>query len=118
MLHKIGTSAELQKLVGDIPTEVYAEVHRHVAILDKVYGAHRDCTTYGGYIVIVENEHDMQDFKAIVDYELHACEWAAYVSESTVYISALYVMNDDFTIELFVPADIAPSVILDELDIK
>ena len=113
MLHKIGTMRELAEQAIGLPEPAMTEMVTSLVILDSEYGEDRDYMQEGGYSVIVETTEDISQFKAIVDYDVHPCEWA---TKQGSYASALYLLNDDYGIMVFMPLAIAPEAILDELE--
>lgn len=116
MLYMIGTMRETDKLKSRLPRRVFSELVHGITILDCEYGKNRNYQEAGGYSLIAETLEDVQAAKRFVDYESHPCEWATTVGQGTRYICALFIMNDDFSILLYLPAAIAPDAILRELD--
>lgn len=114
MLYRVGNILEAMSLPLALPKEVKRQIVSCTSYLDKHYGTDRDYIQTGGYSLIPETDEDVLEVKEIVDYEDHPCEWVNRIGED--YVSALFVMNDDFTILLFMPVDIAPDSILTELD--
>ena len=116
MLCRVGRPAELPMIRSRLPERVYSEMLRGVAILDAEYGAEREYLQSGGYSVIVETEEDVLEFKKIVDFDTHPCEWATVIGKSTGFLSALFLLNDDFSIMAYMPQRVAPTAILRELE--
>lgn len=116
MLYKIGTQAELAALGIQLPDPTYTELYTSVMILDSEYGENRNYMESGGYSVVLESKEDLPELKRIVDYDAHPCEWATRISGNCGYLSALYLMNDDYAIMAFMPIDIAPDAILKDLE--
>lgn len=116
MLYRVGTTKELPMLRNRLPERVYEEVLRGVAILDCEYGTQRAYLQSGGYSVIVENEEDVLLLKEIVDFDTHPCEWATVIGKGTGFLSALFLLNDDFSIMAYMPREVAPDAILRELE--
>jgi hypothetical protein len=48
-----------------------------------------------------------------VDFTTHPCEWVDRIGD---YIAAMYLLNDDYSIVLFIPVAITPEIILNELE--
>ena len=117
MLYRVGTAAELPMIRNRLPERVYSEVLRGVAILDCEYGTDRNYFQSGGYSVIVETEEDILAFKKIVDFDTHPCEWATVIGRGTGFLSALFLLNDDFSIMVYMPQSVAPVAILRELEV-
>lgn len=116
MLYRICSKRDLDTLRSKLPETVYNAVLYNINIMDEVYGAARNPLTSGGYSILAETVDDLAELKSIIDYDTHPCEWAIRVPDSGNYLSALYIINDDFSIMLFLPAAISPTAILEELD--
>ena len=85
-------------------------------MLDAEYGEGRNYYVVGGYSIIAETREDVLQFKEIIDYDAHPCEWATKLGKDTGYVSALYLLNDDFVIVVYLPQAIAPEAILKDLE--
>lgn len=116
MLYRIGTKKDLPMVEHRIPERVFTEVARGIFILDAEYGTNRDPLRSGGYALIVETVDDITELREIIDYEFHPCEWATRIGKDTGYLSALYLLNDDFAIMVYMPTAIAPDAILRDLE--
>ena len=116
MLYRIGTVKELSNPEIDLPEPVLAEITRTTTALANTYGDRRDYLLSGGYSLIVEEEHDIPYLKQIINYDAHPCEWANEVAEGSGYLSALYLLNNDFSITVYMPIAIAPDAIKSELE--
>ena len=115
MLYIIGSKQSALEVAERLPDEVVSELIRGAAFLDDEYGEERDFAESGGYSIVAEDEADLPDVKARIDYDRHPCEWATVLGKSG-YCSALYVMNDDFSIMLYLPITCAPDAVLRELE--
>ena len=115
MLHVLGTAKELFSRRCNLPQRVLAEVFQGLMILDAEYEPTRDYLQVGGYSLIVENIEDIPLIKNYVDYDRHPPEWVTKISD-TGYSSALFVMNDDLSIMVFMPISILPTTLLKELE--
>ena len=116
LLYRIGTMAELSKTELQLPHPVLADLTRTTSTLDREYGAARNHLTTGGYSLIVEEALDLPQLKQIINYDSHPCEWATEVAEGSGYVSALYLLNNDFSITVYMPIAIAPNTIKSELE--
>lgn len=116
LLYRIGTMDELSKAKLPLPRPVLADLTRTTTALDKEYGAARNYLTTGGYSLIVEEALDLPQLKQIINYDSHPCEWATEVAEGSGYLSALYLLNNDFSITVYMPIAIAPNTIKSELE--
>lgn len=116
MLHKIGTLKELDAMTLTLPECVMTELTQDIAILDCEYGENRVWSQEGGYSAIMETTEDVTMFKNIVDYDTHPCEWATKLGRNSGWLSALYLLNDDYAVMAFMPVAIAPKAILADLE--
>ncbi len=116
MLYRIGTEREFPILTSKLSERVLTEILRGIVILDAEYGADRNYLLEGGYSLIVESTEDISQLKEIINYDTHPCEWATRIGRDTGYLSALYLLNDDFSIMVYMPIAIAPDTILKDLE--
>ena len=113
MVYTIGTTREIPSLPCTLPQNVKKELLRCTAVLDREYGEDRDYHQTGGYSLIVETVEDISSIRPTLDLEAHFPEWADRYGN---YAAALYLLNDDFSVVLFIPLAIAPKSILNELE--
>ena len=101
-----------------MPVEVYLTALRIVTILDGTYGADRDVDHGdGGFVLVVEN---VQDLAAVsqqyVDLNANRHEAVSLVQcEKEPYLNALFLSNNEFGINILMPLNIAPRVLLRDL---
>jgi hypothetical protein len=117
-LIKVGTVKELSQFDGRIDRDVYAAVLRIVSILDEMYGAERDVDNNdGGFAVVAENVQDMsligQRYVKLDDNRHEAVD--VVKCKKGMYINALFLCNNEFGINVFMPLDIAPQVLLKDV---
>ena len=115
MLYQLGTTKEVALLPCHLPDELLTEVLTGLVVLDAEYGADRDYKESGGYSLIAENRDDLSKLNEIINTNIHAPEWATHIG-STGFVSALYIMNDDFSIMVYLPLEIAAAPIKLELE--
>lgn len=115
MLYQIGTQRELPLLPSGLPQAVITEILQGLIVLDAEYGVDRNYLESGGYSLLVETKEDILKLRDIINYEKHPCEWATRIG-NTGYISALYILNDDFSIMVYLPLAIAPHAIILDLE--
>lgn len=115
MIYKIGTTSEIPSLASALPKSVLDKLYFCTVTLDDAYGAARNYYRTGGYSIIAETAEDLVAVRSIIDFYDHSCEWADRISSIPEYLSALYLLNDDYSIVLFMPISIAPPVLLEEL---
>lgn len=101
MLYHIKSRQELDSLGLKLPQSVQEELCRCVAFPDE------------GVALIAENVEDVCAARRYVDFERHPAEWVNRLEGG--FLSALFVMNNSFTITLFLPKNIAPEAITKEM---
>ena len=114
MLYRIGTVKEIRSLRNKFPLEVIGQLFVCTVILDDAYGEDRDYLQSGGYSLIAETTDDLSGIREIIDLDEHPCEWADRLAGD--YLSALYLLNDDFSVVVFMPIAIAPPALRKELE--
>lgn len=102
MLHHIKSRQELDSLGLNLPRSVQEELCRCVAYPDE------------GIALIAENVEDVCEARKLVDFESHPAEWVNHLDGG--FLSALFVVNNSFTIALILPTNIAPNSVLAELE--
>ena len=115
MLYIIGTTAEIPTLPNHLPEKLRSEIFQGLVVLDAEYGADRDYLATGGYSVFAETIEDIQELRCKLDIQEHTPEWATRIG-STGYLSALFIINNSFSIMAYMPVAIAPTSILTELE--
>lgn len=115
MLYRVGTLSEWVALEGIFHHNILEELKTYIDILDLEYGLERDYMEVGGYALIVETKKDLEQVKDVLNYDTHPCEWAMRLWSGTGYVSALYLLNNEFSIQLYIPEYIAPDDVLEEL---
>lgn len=111
----LGTVKECEALYGKIPQRVYDEVLRGIVVLEAEYGPTRDYFGTGGYSLIADTRKDLFRARQIFDDSVHSCEWATRLGDSG-YISALYLLNNDLSVMLYIPIALANNDILENLE--
>ncbi len=115
MLYRIGHKREAYSCGCKFPKRALTEVYTGLMILDEEYGDDRDCENIGGYSILVEAEEDLEALKQYIDYDKHPPEWVTRISYTNI-LSSLFIMNDDFSIIVYMPQEIAPQKLLNELE--
>ena len=97
-----------------LPQEVITVVLEVVTILDTEYGENRDVDSgYGGYVLIVESEEDVQNLKEIdQDVGTIIPEYIEKIecNDGRVFISSLVLLGSDYGIVLIMPIQFLESV--------
>ena len=113
MLYTIGTTAEISSLPVHLPEKLVTEIFQGLVILNCEYGPTRNYFEIGGYSILAETEEDISNF-AQINLHTRQPEWATWI-DNTGYISALYILNNDFSIMAYLPSNIMPNIIRKEL---
>ena len=115
---KVGTVKELSQFEKMIDIDVFRAAMRIVTILDEAYGADRDVQNNdGGFVLIAENIQDISDIgQRYVKLDNNRHEAVDVVNcEDRPYINVFVLCNNEFGINIFMPVDIAPHVLLRDL---
>ena len=115
---KAGTVKELSQFEKEIDRNVYNAALRIVKMLDEVYGAGRDLdNSDGGVVLIVDNIQDIADIEQrYVRLDSNRHEAVDIVKcENRTYVNALFLCNNEFGVNIFMPMDIAPQALLRDL---
>ena len=115
MLYRIGHKKDVYHCGCKFHKRVLQEVYAGLMILDEEYGYERNWEERGGYAILAENAEDVDAIKAYVDIEKHAPEWVTSISYTGI-TSALFVLNNDFSIIVYMPKEILPQSLLSELE--
>ena len=105
MLYQFNTTADLSKLPSTFPLyECIATKLELMAFEDSE-----------GCILLAETIADLEAVRDIINIDVHPCEWAEYVGKDHQYILAVYQLNNDYGIDLYLPLSITPDNIKEEL---
>ena len=115
MLYRIGHKKDVYSCGCKFHKRALQEVYTGLMILDETYGCDRNWAKTGGYSILAENPEDIEAIKAYVDFDKHPPEWVTSISYTKI-ISALFIMNDDFSIMVYMPQEVAPQSLLSELE--
>lgn len=115
MLYRLGHKKDVYRCGCKFPKRALDEVYSGLMILDEEYGFERNWEQSGGYSILAETEEDVAAIKQYIDYDKHPPEWVTSISYTKI-ISALFIMNNDFSIMVYMPQEIAPQSLLNELE--
>ena len=118
ILYKVGTIKEVEAIKGKIQKELYQSVLAIIKTLDDNYGSERDVDGGdGGFVLIAENVQDLTTLTTWhIRLDMPAHDGLNIVRCKTGdYINALFLMNNEFGINVFLPKSIAPQILLDDL---
>ena len=115
MLYRIGHKKDVYSCGCKFHRRALQEIYTGLMILDEEYGYDRDWENVGGYSMLAETAEDVAAIKSYIDLDKHQPEWVTSISFTKI-ISALFIMNNDFSIMVYMPQSIAPQSLLNELE--
>ena len=115
MLYRIGHKKEVYTCGCKFHKRALQEIDYGLMILDETYGYDRDWEEMGGYSILVDSEEDVEAIKTYVDYDKHPPEWVTSISYTGI-TSALFILNNSFSIIVYMPKEILPQSLLAELE--
>ena len=115
MLYRIGHKRDVYSCGCKFHKRALQEVYAGLMILDEEYGYERNWEEEGGYAMIAETKEDVEAIKAYIDIEKHPPEWVTTISHTGI-TSALFILNNEFTIIVYMPKEILPHSLLSELE--
>lgn len=120
MIYQVGTEKEIIATKADIPTEVFDVAVDVCRNLDTYYGSDRDiyCDD-GGFVLIATDKADVQALKNShdVDMENDVFEYVEVIScVPNDYVNILYLRNNEYTVTVLLPKELASSNILNDLE--
>ncbi len=106
MIRYVRTASDVDNIRGIYPDDVIAECERLVGIYDEYY----NCKGIdGGFVVIAENDADMEIIKnTYVDYTDMPYEAVDVIG---AYASVLYIVGTEYAIDVIMPVGIFNSSI-------
>lgn len=114
MICKIGTKQELSTHCINFSEILLGKISSYVEILDDEYGYDRNYLESGGYVMVLETIEDILSVDNIIDFKDRVCELVEIVDDD--YLSALYLLGDDYAIVVIMPLDIVPEYIFNQME--
>ena len=111
----LGATKECVTLCDRLPQRVYEEVLRGIVVLSAEFGEERNYLDVGGFSLIADTEEDLRKARELFDDRWHYCEWATRLGDSG-YVSALYLLNNEFSVMLYTKESLANEDILENLE--
>lgn len=115
MLYRLSSLNELSILPTAQLKSIGNELAVRLKLWDQEYGLQRNSEETGGYVLLAETAADLEEAKAIINFDTHPCEFAEFVGMSRDYVLATYQLNNDYGIDLYMPLSIVPDIIKEEL---
>ena len=113
MVYKLGTAGDMSMLASVlIPAAVRHALIEDLAVLDREYGAERNIDkSDGGFLLYCTPGTKPVELKPFFDPGKHVPEWAEPVRDEPAYTMALYLLTNDFAVELVVATQDAEDII-------
>ena len=115
MLYRIGHKKDVYTCGCKFHRRALQEVYTGLMILDEESGYDRNWEETGGYSILAETAEDVEAIKAYVDFDKHPPEWVTSISYTGI-TSSLFILNNDFSIIVYMPKEILPPSLLAELE--
>lgn len=111
MLYRIGHKIDVYRCGCKFPRRALQEVYTGLMILDEEYGFDRNWEESGGYSILAETTEDVESIKQYIDFDTHPPEWVTTISYTGI-TSSLFILNNDFSIIVYMPKEILPTSLL------
>ena len=111
----LGTTKECAALEGQLPQRVHDEILRGLVVIDSEFGEERNYLEIGGFSLVADTEEDLSKARELFDDRWHYCEWATRLGDSG-YVSALYLLNNEFSVMLYTKESLSNEDILENLE--
>lgn len=110
---KIAHKTEAEVL-NKVPSGVTAIVVEIATILDDNYGKEREDNDLGGYILIAEDEKDVEAIKSQINLNHTLPEYVDLIKcfKGESYTSSLILLSSDYSISLIIPLGLTPKELL------
>lgn len=115
MLYRLTNKKDLETLPSGIIQAIGEDITISLELLEREYGSQRNSDESGGYVLLAETVADLEQVKTIVNIDTHPCEYAEYAGVAQNYVVAVYQLNNDYGIDLYLPLAIVPDVLKEEL---
>ena len=113
MVYKLGTAEDMSTLASaSVPAAVRRALMEDLAILDREYGAERNIDhSDGGFLLYCTPGTKPVELKPFFDPGKHIPEWAEPVKDEPAYTTALYLLTNDYAVELVMATQDAEAII-------
>ena len=104
MICLVGNKRQAEQAKMLLPPPVAEELLYTMGVLDDAYGMQRNYATSGGYAIIADDVQDVQMLLNLLDVHIRLAEYSKLISN---FIVSLYLLNDDYSVILFMPQGVA-----------
>lgn len=105
MMHRIENIYGAEKIKDKLPKKIYEKLITDTRKLDE--------GVFDGCSLVLETKEDLLELRSVIDYTVHLSEETKQVSG---YLSCLYLMNNEYSVNVFMPTEIAPKELMDEVE--
>jgi len=110
MVFKLGTVEDM-KMLPQLEPSLRDYIKYLLLVFDSEYGIDRDIdNSDGGYVVLVTEDTPMHEVMEVFDYAKHTVE---YVEIGETYSTAVYLLNNEYTVMLIMPTEELPDELKD-----
>jgi len=105
MVYKLGRVEDI-KMLPQLEPSLRDYIKYLLLVFDSEYGTDRDIeSSDGGYVVFATEDTTMHEVKEVFDYAKHTVE---YVEIGERYSTAVYLLNNEYTVMLIMPTEQLP----------
>ena len=105
MVFKLGTVEDM-KILPQLEPSLRDYIKYLLLVLDTEYGIDRDIDSNdGGYVVFVTGNTSDDEITEVFDFKNHSVE---YVEIGETYSTAVYLLNNEYTVMLIMPTEELP----------
>ena len=117
MVYKLGNVTDLESL-PPMDEVTYGTLFEFTSVLTNEYGADRNIDQDdGGFVLYATPGTDAEEVKAMFDYSAHTIEYVNRTLQAEPPIcSALYILNNDFTVVIVMSISDSPKEITDNFE--
>ena len=115
MVYKLGNTRDME-LLPNMSDSIWQVIYDAVSILSEIYGADRDVDNNdGGYVLYMEPGSTVRELDEYFDYTERQVEYVTLYKELAL-ISALYILNNEYTVTIIMSVKDAPADYLAEME--
>ena len=117
MIHKLAHVADLEKIaIADTALKEY--LHTLLQFFDNEYGTDRNVDdSDGGYVLYCEPGTTKKELKTLFNYSAYTVEEVTlYSDNSPPFLSALYLLNNEFSVTIVISPIDAPAEIIEAFE--
>ena len=115
MVYKLGIPADMAGIASS-PDPVHHAILTELSTLEREYSGTRNVDTDdGGFMLYCTPGTTADEVKAFFDPTGHVLEWAGRIDSNPPYCSALYLLSNDYAVEIFMAVSDTPEAVREEM---